>query len=139
MGIENPTSARAALHDHTQQTKGFGTVSYLLDDSSRLNFMFGVSNNHFEIPDVPGQTPSYALQGDPPVDSATLDARQRERNSFEVLSYQGRMGDVTDYQLSFFHRATDVHYAPDPVGDLVFDGIAADVKRRNTADGVQLD
>ena len=139
MGIENPTPSRSALHDRTQQTKGFGTVSWLLGDDSRLNFMFGVSNNHFEIPDVPGQTPQFALAGDPAVNSSTLDARQRERNSFEVLSYQGHVGDATDYQLSYFHRETDVHYAPDPVGDLVFDGIAADVMRKNTADGVQLD
>ena len=139
MGIENPTPSRSALHDQTQQTKGFGTVSWLLGDDSRLNFMFGVSNNHFEIPDVPGQTPQFALAGDSAVNSSTLDARQRERNSFEVLSYQGHVGDATDYQLSYFHRATDVHYAPDPVGDLVFDGIAADVMRKNTADGVQLD
>jgi outer membrane receptor protein involved in Fe transport len=139
MGIENPTSSRNALHDKTQQAKGFGTVSYLLDDASRLNFMFGVSNSKFEIPDVPGQTPQYALQGATDVDSATLDARQRERNSFEVLSYQGHAGDAIDYQLSVFHRETDVHYTPDAVGDLVFDGIAADVKRKNTADGLQLD
>lgn len=138
-GIESPTPARTALHDQTEQTKGFGTVSYVLDDSSRLNFMFGVSNNHFEIPDVPGQSPRYTLQGNPAADSSTLDARQRERNNFEVLSYQGHVGDATDYQLSYFHRATDVHYSPDPVGDLVFNGIAADVMRKNTADGLQLD
>jgi outer membrane receptor protein involved in Fe transport len=138
-GIENPTGSRTALHDHTQQSKGFGTISYLLDDSSRLNFMFGLSSNHFQIPDVPGQTPSYALQDHPTVNSATLDARQSERNSFQVLSYQGHIGEGTDYQLSVFHRATDVHYAPDPVGDLVFNGIAAEVKRKNIADGVQLD
>jgi outer membrane receptor protein involved in Fe transport len=138
-GIENPTDSRVALHDRTNQSKGFGTLSYLLDDSSRLNFMFGVSNNHFQIPDVPGQTPQFTLDGNPPVDSATLDARQRERNSFEVLSYQGHVGASTDYQLSYFHRETDVHYSPDPIGDLVFNGIAADIKRRNTADGVQAD
>ena len=139
MGIENPTPSRTALHDQTEQRKGFGTLSTVLGDDSRLNFMFGVSNNHFDIPDVPGQVPQYQLTGDPTVNSATLDARQRERNAFEVLSYQGHVGDATDYQLSTFHRETDVHYSPDPVGDLVFDGIAADVMRRNTADGLQLD
>jgi outer membrane receptor protein involved in Fe transport len=139
VGIENPTPSRTALHDQTQQAKGFGTLSYLLGDDSRLNFMFGVSDNHFEIPDVPGQTPQFALTADPAANSSTLDARQRERNSFEVLSYQGHVGDATDYQLSTFHRETDVHYAPDPIGDLVFDGIAADVRRKNIADGLQLD
>ncbi|MFL6680611.1 MAG: TonB-dependent receptor [Burkholderiaceae bacterium] len=139
MGIENPTGARTALHDRTQQAKGFGTLSYLLGDDSRLNVMFGVSNSRFQIPDVPGQSPQYSLAGDPAVDSATLDARQQERNSFEVLSYQGHAGDAIDYQLSYFHRETDVHYAPDPVGDLVFNGIAADIRRKNTADGLQVD
>ena len=139
MGIENPTGARTALHDKTEQGKAFGTLSYLLGDDSRLNFMFGVSSSRFEIPDVPGRSPQYSLVGDPVVDSATLDARQREHNAFEVLSYQGHAGDALDYQVSLFHRETDVHYAPDPAGDLVFDGIAADVRRKNTADGVQLD
>jgi len=139
MGIENPSSSSRALHDKTQQAKGFGMVSYLLNDDSRLNFMFGVSNSHFQIPDVPGQAPQFSLAGDPAVDSATLDARQREHNAFEVLSYQGHAGDALDYQLSYFHRETDVHYAPDPVGDLVFNGIAADIRRKNTADGLQLD
>ncbi|HEY8974204.1 MAG TPA: TonB-dependent receptor, partial [Burkholderiaceae bacterium] len=139
MGIENPTADRNALHDKTHQAKGFGTVSYLLGDDSRLNLMFGVSNNRFQIPDVPGQAPQYSLAGDASVDSATLDARQREHDAFEVLSYQGHAGAALDYQLSLFHRETDVHYAPDPVGDLVFDGIAADIRRKNTADGLQLD
>ncbi|MGN6526281.1 MAG: TonB-dependent receptor [Burkholderiaceae bacterium] len=142
LGIENPTASKDALHDTTRQAKGFGTVSYVLDDDDRLNLMFGTSNNRFQIPDVPGQAPSYSLAGASDVDSATLDARQRERNQFEVLSWQGHAGRAdggVDYQLSYFHRATDVRYKPDPVGDLVFDGIAADILRRNTADGLQFD
>jgi len=138
-GIENPTDAVHALHDDTQQAKGFGTLSYLVGDAGRLNFMFGVSNNRFQIPDVPGEQPQFDLAGAAPVDSAALDARQKERNSFEVLSWQGRVGDDADYQVSAFHRETDVRYTPDPVGDLVFNGIAADISRRNVADGVQLD
>ena len=56
-----------------------------------------------------------------------------------MLSYQGAAGHGIDYQVSVFNRATDVTYKPDPVGDLVFNGIAADIYRRNIADGIQAD
>jgi outer membrane receptor protein involved in Fe transport len=139
LGIENPTGERNALHDTTQQSKGFGMLSYLLGTDSRISLMFGTTNNRFEIPNVPGQTPSFTLDSAPPADSSTLDARQRERNRFVVASYQASAGDSFDYQVSVFNRLTDVHYQPDPIGDLEFNGIAADILRRNDANGVQAD
>jgi len=63
MGIENPTSSRRALHDDTHQGNGFGYFSYLLGPDTRVNLMLGASDNRFEIPDVPGQQPSHALNG----------------------------------------------------------------------------
>ena len=139
LGIENPTGSRNALHDQTHQGKGFGTLSYLIDPDSRVTAMFGVTNNRFQIPDVPGQTPSFDLANTAPKDSATLDAHQRERNRFAVLSYQSVIGPNIDYQVSLFHRYTDVHYQPDPVGDLQYLGVAADILRRNEANGLQAD
>ncbi len=139
LGIENPTGSRNALHDQTHQGKGFGTLSYLIDPDSRVTAMFGVTNNRFQIPDVPGQTPAFDLANTDPKDSATLDAKQRERNRFAVLSYQSVIGPNIDYQVSLFHRYTDVHYQPDPVGDLQYLGVAADILRRNEANGLQAD
>ena len=139
IGIENPTADRNALHDTTRQAKSFGLLSYVLGDDSRVSVMFGTSNDRFQIPDVPGQSPSFTTAAQPPVDSATLDARQNERNRFVVATYQGALNSQTDYQLSVFNRVTDVHYRPDAVGDLQFNGIAADILRRNDASGVQAD
>ncbi|OWQ91025.1 TonB-dependent receptor [Roseateles aquatilis] len=139
LGIENPTATRNALHDQTHQGKGFGVVSYLLDDDSRVTAMFGVTDNRFQIPNSPGQSTSFNIDGTPDKDSSTLDARQRERNRFAVVSYQSVIGDKADYQVSLFHRFTDVHYTPDPVGDLQYLGVAADILRRNEANGVQAD
>jgi outer membrane receptor protein involved in Fe transport len=139
VGIENPTAASSALHDETNQNRGFGYLSYLLGDDNRVSVLFGTSNNRFQIPNVPGQTPSYMLDPMPSVDSARLDADQRERNRFTVLSYQGSAGAGVDYQISLFNRSTDVTYKPDPIGDLLFNGIAADIARRNIASGVQAD
>jgi len=139
IGIENPTPAFDAIHDRTNQDKGFGYLSYLLGGDSRVSLLFGTTNNRFQIPDVPGQTPKFTLDSAPTVDSATLGATQRERNRFTVLTYQTSAGADVDYQVSLFNRTTDVLYRPDPVGDLVFNGIATNIFRSNTSNGVQGD
>jgi outer membrane receptor protein involved in Fe transport len=139
LGIENPTPERSAIHDHTRQGKGFGYLSYLLNDQSRVSLVFGSSDNKFQIPDVPGQDAVFMLAGAPPIASEHLDARQNEKNAFQVFSYQRSGGADLDYQVSFFHRYTDVTYHADPVGDLVFNGIAANILRKNEAAGFQGD
>ena len=139
IGIESPTAERNAIHDTTRQQKAFGSISNVIDANSRISFLFGTSNNRFQIPNVPGQTPDFAIDGNPPIDSARLDARQNEKNAFQILTYQASPTDRVDYQVSLFHRYTDVAYQPDPIGDLVFNGVAAQVLRRNEAFGLQGD
>jgi len=139
MGIENPTDARDAIHDDTKQGKGFGYFSYILDPDSRVSLILGASNNHFEIPNRPGQTAGYYLDNTAPLDSRDLDAQQREKNIFQIVSYQTNVGDSATYLLSLFHRYTDVNYYPDPVGDLQFNGIAARILRKNDTYGTQAD
>ena len=138
IGIENPTSSRNAIHDHTDQSKGFGYISYLLNDDARLSFMFGATNNRFQIPNNPDQQPSFALNGVDSFDSSKLDERQREVTDFGVLALQGKFGD-TNYQVSLGERYTGVKYAPDPVGDLIFNGVAGTIDRSNRADTLQAD
>jgi outer membrane receptor protein involved in Fe transport len=139
LGIENPTAAKHALHDRTSQGNGFGYLSYLVNPDTRLNLMVGASNNRFQIPDVAGQVPTFALNGSNSIDSSTLNAYQKERNQFGVLSLQSNLGSDVDYQIALFHRTTDTHYTPDARGDLMFNGVAADVFRENTANGLQAD
>lgn len=138
IGIENPTPAYNAIHDRTNQAKGFGYLSYLLSEDARVSFMFGVANNRFQIPNNPGQAPNYQLAGVDSFDSANLDERQREITRFGVLSLQGRFGE-SDYQVSLGQRYTSVNYSPDPIGDLIFNGVAGTIHRANRADTLQAD
>jgi hypothetical protein len=126
LGIENPLPATSALHDRTNQTKSFGTLSYFLDDDTRLGLMFGTYNGRFQIPNNPNQEPAYNIASTP--DSAQLDQRQREQNRFLVLSLQKSVGDL-NYQLSGFHQYSELHYTPDPVGDLAYTGVASNTLR----------
>ncbi len=138
VGIENPTSSRDAIHDHTDQSKGFGSVSYVFNDTTRATFMFGAASNRFEIPNNPGQDPAFTLAGVTSFDSRNLDERQREKTRFGVFSLQGSLGN-TDYQVSLGQRYTSVNYQPDPVGDLIFNGLAGTIGRSNRADTLQAD
>ncbi|UGB37823.1 TonB-dependent receptor [Frateuria soli] len=137
-GIENPTASRTPIHDHTSQLKSFGDVSYLVDADTRLSLLFGTANNRFEIPDVPGQSPQFGYLDRTDFDSSLLDARQREDTRFGVLALQGRLGR-SDYQVSLGQRYTDLEYTPDRVGELMFNGVASDVTRRNRASTLQAD
>ena len=145
MGVENPLPASSAIHDRTRQTKSFGNLSWYLDDDTRLGMMFGTYNGRFQIPNNPGQAPGFSLTGVSDAGAGTsalpserLDQNQREAHRFLVLSLQKSMGDL-NFQVSGFHQYSELHYKPDPVGDLVYLGVASDSLRSNTSTGVQLD
>ncbi len=137
-GIENPTASRKPIHDHTNQARGFGDISYLVNDSTRLSFLFGVSNNRFEIPNNPGQQPAFGYLDTVDFNSADLNERQRENTRFGVLALQGTLG-ATNYQVSLGQRYTSVAYSPDRIGELMFNGVASDVGRSNRASTLQAD
>jgi outer membrane receptor protein involved in Fe transport len=138
LGIENPTPANDAIHDRTAQEKGFLYLSTVLDPTSRLTYIGGVSNGLYQIPNNPGQPPNFTAFGTSSFDSSFLNERQQEFNQFNVVAYQ-KSGDGIDYQLSYFNRYSQLHFIPDTIGDLVFNGVASDVYRQSFINGIQED
>jgi outer membrane receptor protein involved in Fe transport len=146
LGIENPIPTKNAIHDRTQQTRGFGYLSYVLDENTRLGMMVGTYQGRFQIPNNPDQTPAFSLTGVSDVNtgfnarpSSDLDQRQREVNHYAVLSLQQSRG-AFDYQASLFYQYSSLHYLPDTQGgDLIYNGVASDVFKSNSATGVQAD
>ena len=138
IGIENPTNRPRAIHDETQQEKFFGSISYLIDDTSRLNLLLSSSYGHFQIPNNPNQTPAFTLSGVKPFNSSLLNENQREQNYYSILSYQKSAGDL-NYQISAFARYSGLLYTPDPAGDLIFNGVAGRIDRNIFSTGLQSD
>ena len=138
LGIENPTPSNAAIHDRTAQEKGFLYLSTVLDPTSRLTFMSGVSNGSYQIPNNPGQPSNFNVSGVTSFNSALLNEHQNEFNQFNVVAYQKSAEDI-DYQLSYFNRYSQLHFIPDALGDLVINGVASDVYRQSFVNGVQED
>ena len=135
---KSDTARIEAIHDRTAQEKGFLYLSTVIDPTSRLTFMSGVSNGTYQIPNNPGQTPNFTAFGVSNFDSALLNEHQNEFNQFNVLAYQKSIDDI-DFQISYFNRYSQLHFLPDPVGDLVFNGVASDVYRQSVVNGIQED
>lgn len=138
LGIENPTSSTRPLHDYTYQYKGFGDISYVIDETSRLSLILSASYGDFQIPNNPDQPVGFTLDGVKPFNSSSLDENQHENNYYAIISYQKTIGDF-DLQFSGFSRYSGVLFTPDAPGDLLFNGVASHVDRSILSNGFQLD
>ena len=139
LGLENPTSKPDAIHDHTDQGRAFGYVSTLLNDTTRLTSIAGYSVQSYQIPNNPGQPPQFLpVLGFTDFNSATLKQTQLEKSFYGVVALQKKLEDA-DLQIAYFSRYSSLHFKPDPIGDLVFNGVASDVFRGSFLNGVQAD
>jgi outer membrane receptor protein involved in Fe transport len=142
-GLENSTAAYNPIHDFSQQEKGFAYLSTFVDPYTRLSLIAGTSTSAFQIPNTPGQpvglnggvTSAFGVTS---FNSAQLNENQLEDTQYSVLALQ-RSVNGFDGQISYFTRYDRLHYSPDPIGDLLINGVASDVVRQSLTNGVQAD
>jgi outer membrane receptor protein involved in Fe transport len=140
LGIESPDGSSNPIHDHTKQYHGFGYFEDILDEQNRVALMLGSSVGRFQIPNQGGMQPSAGLtvNGVSTYPSQNLDENQREVTQFAALSWQHSAGAL-DVQTSFIARYSSLTFKPDPLGDLLFTGIAQDAFKQNMAYALQSD
>jgi outer membrane receptor for ferrienterochelin and colicins len=146
LGIESPDTSITPLHDKTDQYQGFAYLEDIINDSSRITAVLAASNQRFQIPNQLGQTPGIFVgpNGDQPLvvngqttfPSEALNESQKEATYFGTLSYLYTNDQFTG-QLSLFGRYSTLKFVPDPLGDLLFDGISQNAYKRDVAGGFQ--
>ncbi len=140
LGVESPDGSSNPIHDHTTQYHGFGYFEDILNDQNRVALMLGSSVGKFQIPNLYGVEPSLGLtvNGQTSYPSQALDENQREVTQFGALSWQHSAGAL-DLQSSVIARYSSLRFVPDPLGDLLFTGIAQDAYKQNVAYAAQSD
>lgn len=144
LGIESPDGTSTPLHDHTKQFHGFGYLEHIFDEHNRVTFIFGSSDDRFQIPNRRGVSaadlgPGLTVNGTSDFQSDDLDENQRELTHFATLSWQHSQGDLS-LQTSLITRFSSLAFAPDPqLGDLLFDGISQRAYKKDVAYGFQSD
>lgn len=141
-GLEKATPSWSPIHDTTDQYRAFTYLSYVLDDTSRISFIGNLSYSDYQVPNQTGLAAGTSPNGTPwapgTFDSTQLNENQKEQNYYAVLAYQKSVGDL-NLQVAGFARNSDVHFRPDPVGDLFFNGVASDVDRKLYSGGLEAD
>ena len=146
LGIESPDGSSVPIHDHTKQYHGFGYFECILDEANRVSAVLSTSTGDFQIPNRAGQTPGITnadgtpltVNGQTTYPSEALDENQREVNHFAILSWQHSQGAL-DVQTSATARYSSLTFTPDPLGDILFTGIAQDAYKQNVAYALQSD
>ena len=151
VGIESPDGSATPLHDRSNQLQLFGFFDHIIDPSDRISLIAGTSQQTFQIPNRQGLHPDFPNDPSPTLTGAglvvngqgdflsnNLVERQREGTTFAIVSYQHTTDRFTG-QASLFSRYSTLTFHPDPLGDLLFTGIAQDARKSDTAVGLQLE
>ena len=140
LGIESPDGSSNPLHDHTEQLHSFSYLEKILDDGNRLSFILGISDQAFEIPNQAGLQPTLGLTvlGETQYLSNLLNQNQHELTEYGILTWQ-HASEGLNWQSSLAVRYSSVHFTPDWTGDILYNGIAQDAFKDDTAVSWQTD
>jgi outer membrane receptor protein involved in Fe transport len=139
LGIEAPDERSNPLHDHTEQYNGFAYLDRILNPNSRITLIVGTSDSRFQIPDVSGGLNGglgLTVGGVSTYPSNQLNENQREQTQFVIGSYLYTADRFTT-QVSLFGRYSNLTYAPDALGDILYNGVAQAAVKTDTAGGLQ--
>ena len=74
-----------------------------------------------------------------PIRRREVKENELEQNYYGILSLQGAIGEDLNYQVAAFSRYYELKYSPDPIGDLIYNGVAAKILHTGFINGVQED
>jgi hypothetical protein len=124
--FSSATPGPNAIHDRTQQGQAFGFFAYPVSASSKLSLLLSGARSSNQLPNVPGLAPQYTLAGiDPAPPSSAIDSDLDFSDYLAVLSLSGSPSSDLSYQVAYSEHGISQQYQPDPVGELIYQGVAS--------------
>ncbi|HTW87134.1 MAG TPA: TonB-dependent receptor, partial [Candidatus Binataceae bacterium] len=141
LAFSSATPGPTPIHNITNQGQGFGYFTYEVTPLAKLSFTTGVSVNNSEYPAEPGLPPLYKLQGVDPdtYPSQDIDEALNQDYFFGVLALSGVIGPEINYQVAYTGAYSTIQFNPDPIGDLIYQGVASKSYRSEFDNTLQTD
>jgi hypothetical protein len=138
--FSSATPGPTALHDHTRQGQLFGYFSYPLTATDTLSLLLSAARSSNQLPNVPGLAPAFTLANVPlPPPSAAINSYLNFSDALAVLSLSGALASNASYQIAYSQHAISQRFEPDPVGELVYQGVASNASHDDHDNSLEAD
>jgi outer membrane receptor protein involved in Fe transport len=152
LAFSSATPGPVPIHNITNQGQGFGYFTWELNPLNKLSFTTGVSVNNSDYPATVGLPLAYNLAGVsrcstnappicPPVNypSTAISENLDQDYYFGILALTGVFGPQVNYQVAYTGAYSTINFHPDPIGDLLYQGVASESYRSEFDNTLQTD
>ncbi|MGD0075579.1 MAG: TonB-dependent receptor [Candidatus Binataceae bacterium] len=141
LGFSSATPAPDPIHDHIDEGQGFAYLAYQLSPFAKLSLMSGATYVDAQFPNVSGLRAQWQLDGIDPAfyPSTRINSRLDQQDYFGVLALDGVIGENADYQIAYSTHYNNENFHPDPVGELLYQGVASHVFNSDLSNSLEGD
>jgi hypothetical protein len=124
--FDSATPDPDAIHDRTQSGQAFGFFAYPIDSTMKMTLLLSGASSTNQLPNVPDLDPEFLLAGVPnPPNSAAIGSHLDFGDYLAVVSLIGTPSSELNYQIAYSEHGISQRFRPDPVGELVYQGVAS--------------
>lgn len=141
IGFSSATSGHEPIHDVMNQGQGFGNFTYQLGPAARISLMTGFTVDDSEFPNRPDMPALYQLEGVNPESypSTAINSSLEQQDYFTVLALNAAPAANLDFQLAYSVHYNSQQFRPDPIGDLIYQGVSSSVFNSTFSNSMQGD
>ncbi|HTY55602.1 MAG TPA: TonB-dependent receptor, partial [Candidatus Binataceae bacterium] len=108
---------------------------------AKLSLISGATYIDSQFPNAAGLRAAWQLDDINPATypSTMINSRLDQQDYFGVLALDGVLGENADYQLAYSAHYNSQNFHPDPIGDLLYEGVASHVFNSDLSNTLQGD
>jgi hypothetical protein len=130
--FSSATAGPTPIHDLTHQGQVFGFFAYPLSPNDTLSVLLSGAASRNQLPNVPGLAPAFDLFGVAvPPSSAAIGSYLDFSDALAVVSLSGALTERISYQIAASQHAISQRFEPDPVGELIYQGVASSARHED--------
>ncbi|HYA35222.1 MAG TPA: TonB-dependent receptor, partial [Candidatus Binataceae bacterium] len=141
LGFSSAIPAPDPIHDAVTQGQGFAYLTYAATPTIKLSLMSGTTLSFNQFPNQANLPPQYQYDDVNPAQypSSAINSGLNLQDYFGVLAINGALGLIADYQLAYSAHYDSQSFYPDPISDLIYQGIASNVFTSDLSNTLQGD